>query len=544
MGALPTWVDGTITLTSTPADGGGIASVQYQYKLSSSRDVAEHLHAAGRRRTRARSTRRRMTDGVSYDFRVIATDNAGRTGTSATVTSRADRTNPTVTMTSPAPYLAGSVTLASTAADTGTSGVASVQYQYRLGAGPWTNACSSSGTPFSCPFNTASVADGIYSFQAIVTDNVGRTATSATVTNRQIDNTNPVTSTIVVPAGANLSGNLNFTGTAADNGGGSGVAGWKVQASPTGAGTWTDLCSDTATPFNGCTGNVDGLADGNYDFRAVVTDNAGNTLASALVTNRRVDTDGPVATVTTPANGTRVRGNVTLTAAAIDPAGVTSVQFQVFYLGGWLTFCTDYSPSYTCTGDSTQVPDGTYQVRVVATDTLNHTSTSAATSLIIDNTGPNATGIDSASSGAQDGRMDAGDTITFTWNEAIAPASIMTGWNGTSQAIQIRAINNGTSDTIDFFTTGGGTHLNLTEGALLDTNANYVTGTVNFNGTMVMSGNSITVTFGSQIGTGGLQNVTTGNPDLEWDSTNETTDLIGNAASGNAVTEAGNDIDF
>ncbi len=270
---------------------------------------------------------------------------------------------------------------------------------------------------------------------------------------------------------------------------------------------------------------------------------AGNTLASTVQTNRRVDTDGPVTSVTTPANGTRVSGMVTMTAAATDPVGVQSVQFQVFYLGVWFTFCTDNTATYTCSGDSTQVPDGTYQTRVIATDTLNHATTSASTTLIIDNTGPNATGIDSSSSGAQDGRIDAGDTITFSWNEAIAPASIMTGWTGASQAIQIRATNNGNSDTIDFFTTGG-THLNITEGALLDTNANYVTGTVNFNGTMVMSGNSITVTIGTQIGTGGLNTVTTGQPDLEWDSTNETTDVLGNAASGNIVTEAGTDIDF
>ena len=36
IGSLAAWLDGTVTLTSTPADGGGIASVRYQYKLSTS----------------------------------------------------------------------------------------------------------------------------------------------------------------------------------------------------------------------------------------------------------------------------------------------------------------------------------------------------------------------------------------------------------------------------------------------------------------------------------------------------------------------------
>ncbi len=60
MGALPAWVDGTITLTSTPADGGGIASVQYQYKLSLRAGTWPNACPLRRpRRTPARSTRRR-----------------------------------------------------------------------------------------------------------------------------------------------------------------------------------------------------------------------------------------------------------------------------------------------------------------------------------------------------------------------------------------------------------------------------------------------------------------------------------------------------
>ena len=45
-----------------------------------------------------------LTNGLTYEFRAFATDNAtpGRTGTSATVTTRIDHANPAVTMTSPA----------------------------------------------------------------------------------------------------------------------------------------------------------------------------------------------------------------------------------------------------------------------------------------------------------------------------------------------------------------------------------------------------------------------------------------------------------
>jgi chitinase len=544
MGALAAWLDGTVTLTSTPADGGGIASVQYQYKLSSSGTWLNACSSATTPYSCSFSTTA-LTNGSSYDFRAIATDNATRTGTSGTVTSRIDHTNPTVTMTSPAAYLAGSVTLASTAADTGGSGVGTVLYEYKLSSGStWTAACASSTTPFTCAFNTASVADGLYDFRATVTDNVGRATTSATVTGRRIDNTNPITATLAA-VGTNLAGNVNFTGTSADNAGGSGVGSWKVQTSPTGTNTWTDLCTDTTTPFTACTGNVDGLADGVYDFRSVTTDLAGNTLASAVQTNKRVDTDGPVTSIASPANGARVRGNVTMTANASDPAGVQSVDFQVFLFGGWFTFCSDNTPTYTCTGDSTQVADGTYQTRVVATDTLGHQTASAIITLVIDNTGPTANDVQSANGGTA-GKIDAGDTMTFTWSEPMAPASILTGWSGASTPVRVFVDNNvgGNNDAIFIYNSTGATRLNVTNATGLLLNANYVAGDVWLDGTMVMSGNSAVVTVGAIVSgtsTGGVA----GNATMRWNSSNAATDVAGNAASGNAVNEGGGgDRDF
>ncbi len=544
MGSLAAWLDGTAPLTSTPADGGGIASVQYQYKLSTSGTWLNACSSAATPYSCSFSTTA-LTNGSAYDFRATATDNAGRTGTSGTVTSRIDHINPTVTMTSPAAFLAGSVTLASTAADAN-SGVASVQYEYKLSSGStWSTACSASSTPFSCAFDTASVADNAYDFRATVTDNVGRTVTSATITNRRIDNTNPVTATLTTAVGTNLSGNVNFAGAAADNTGGSGIASWKVQTSPTGAGNWTDLCTDSTTPFGSCTGNVDGLADGVYDFRALATDNAGNTLGSTVQTGKRVDTDGPVTSVATPVNNARVRGNVTMTANATDPAGVTRVDFQVFLGGTWFTFCTDTTPQYSCTGDSTQVADGTYQTRVVATDGLGHTTNSATITLIIDNTHPTAANVQTANGGTQ-GRIDSGDTMSFTWSEAMDPASIMTGWNGGSTPVRVFVDNNtnGTSDAVVIYNATGATRLNITGVNGLRLNANYANSDSWLDGTMAMSGNSVTVTVGTTI-SGTLNTGVTTSAQLNWWSSNAATDLAGNTATGNTANETGaTDRDF
>ena len=534
----------SVTLASTPTDGGGsgIASVRYEYKPSSGSTWTTACSSATTPFSCAFNTAS-VADGL-YDFRAVATDNVSRTGTSAAVTSRRiDNTDPTVTMTAPAANLGGSVTLASVAADAG-SGVASVQYQYKPTSGStWTNACAGGTTPFSCAFDTSPLTDGLYDFRAIATDNVGRTATSAAVTSRRVDNTAPATVTLAA-VGTPLTGNVNFSGTATDNGGGSGMAGWTVQYSPAGTSTWTDLCSDNGAPY-ACTGNVDSIADGLYDFRAVATDNAGNTRNSTVQTNRRIDTAGPTVAITSPTSGS-VKDTITLTGTATDPVGVTSTTFQYRQgAGAWLTICTDATPAYTCgTIDTNGVPDGTYELRMQATDTLGHTSTSATVAVIVDNTSPTATNVQAANGGTL-GRVDAGDIVTFTWSEPMAPASILAGWNGGSQAVRIRLTDGGTVSTLDLYNAAGTTRLNVTNAFnRLRLNADYANGTVWLNGTMTMSGNSLVVTVGSLI-SGTIRTGVTTTSSMVWFSSNAATDAVGNNAAGNTVTETGaTDRDF
>ena len=68
--------------------------------------------------------------------------------------------------------------------------MASVAYQYRTSpSGAWTAACSSSTAPFSCSWATP--ATGTYDLRATATDGVGKPTTSAIVSARQVDNTDP-----------------------------------------------------------------------------------------------------------------------------------------------------------------------------------------------------------------------------------------------------------------------------------------------------------------------------------------------------------------
>ena len=372
MSALAANLTATVSLTSTPSDGSGIASVEYQYKLSSGSTWTNACSSSTSPYSCSFNTAS-VADGL-YDFRAIATDNAGRTGTSAAVTSRRiDNTDPTATMTAPAANLGGSVTLASTPADGG-SGVASVQYQYKLSSGStWSNACSSSGSPFTCPFDTSALTDGLYDFRVIATDNVGRTGTSAAVTSRRVDNTDPGTVTLAALPTPIL-GTVVMAGTATDAG--SGIASVRFQYAPTGTTTWADACADTTLPYT-CSFDSTAVADGVYDVRALATDNAGNTRASATQT-RTVDNTGPAMTLTNPAAGAYVRGTINLTATAIDLTGVASVAMQYRLVGTttWTTLCTDLIAPYSCALNTATLTSGSsYEIQLMGTDTVGNTST-------------------------------------------------------------------------------------------------------------------------------------------------------------------------
>jgi len=149
-----------------------------------------------------------------------------------------------------------------------------------------------------------------------------------------------------VPAGT-LRATVTLTATASDTG--SGVGSVRVQRSPTGAATWTDVCTDATSPY-ACAFDTTVVADGRYDFRAIATDNAANSATSTVVANRLVDNLGPSVDLADP--GDDVRGTITLTATASDGAGagVASVTIQRAPADDtpWTDICTDATAPYSC----------------------------------------------------------------------------------------------------------------------------------------------------------------------------------------------------
>jgi chitinase len=106
------------------------------------------------------------------------------------------------------------------------------------------------------------------------------------------DNTAPTVSLTTPTSSSTVNGTITPAATASDA---NGIAFVTIQRSPAGAGTWTDVCKVTTSPYS-CSFDTTTVSDGLYDFRAVATDKAGNTTNSTLAANVRVsNTQAPVA---------------------------------------------------------------------------------------------------------------------------------------------------------------------------------------------------------------------------------------------------------
>src|SRR5204862_312439 len=149
--------------------------------------------------------------------------------------------------------------------DTDANGVAGVVYQQNLNGAGWTDLPGSS---------LSGLADGSYQFRAAVTDNAGNSS-NTTAISVIVDNTAPTAGTLTfanladtghtdtpTPITTDDTNNLSLSGGTDANA----DAGVVYQQNLNGAG-WTDLPGSS----------LSGLADGSYQFRAVVTDNAGNS---------------------------------------------------------------------------------------------------------------------------------------------------------------------------------------------------------------------------------------------------------------------------
>ena len=531
-------------MSATATDGGsGVISVAFDARPSSGGSWTSICSDGSAPYSCAWNTTA-VADGA-WDVRATATDGAGNTSSSTTADRIVDNTSPTITLTNPGTPLGGTVALGSTTGDGAGSGVSSVLYEYRANGstGTWSTACTGSSAPFSC--NWATPATGSYDLRATATDGVNRSTTSATILARAIDNTIPSAAAMSNP-GTPLFGTVTLNGTGTDAN--SGMASMRFEYKLSAGSTWSTACTDVTppSPFS-CSWDTTTVADGTYDLRSIAIDAAGNTRASTPVTARVVDNTGPALAVASPG---MFRGTKTINATATDATGVAAagvtIQYSLAGANSWNTICTDASSPYSCSWNAAARTDGAYDLRATAQDTLGNQSTSAIVSAYVNNLGPTGTDVQGANGGVND-RLDAGDSVTFTYSEAIDPASIMAGWNGGPAAMRVRVNNAGTSDSMEFYDAANTDAARAARDGHRRWRSTSTTSprpTV-FNATIVRSGSNITVTIGSLI-SGAVTSSPKGKNAMVWQTNSQATSLAtGKPVLPATVTESGaSDLDF
>ena len=180
-------ISGNWTFAATATDvHSGVSKVTLQYAVGGSSNYTD-MCVFTTDPYSCRVDTLKIDNGI-YTFRAIADDAASNRTISALISNRViDNTVSSVSMEDPGDYLKGNVTLRAVA--NSTAGVSSVVMQIApTGTTTWTTVCTFAVEPYTCLWNSTGVANGSYSFRALLTDSNGTVTTSSIVASRQVDN--------------------------------------------------------------------------------------------------------------------------------------------------------------------------------------------------------------------------------------------------------------------------------------------------------------------------------------------------------------------
>ncbi len=222
--------------------------------------------------------------------------------------------------------------------------------------------------------------DGTYTFTISASDNIGNSASDSTsLTDYVIDTVKPTTSDdYKIKTGVWQNGNQTITLIPSDEL--SGIA-------------WTRYCLvDGCNPADG-TGYTEPITiptEGTTYFRYASKDSAGNVQATVSL-EVKIDKIAPdTSAITEPTTDSYVKGNITITADAIDNTGGSGIAKVEFYHGENLigTDLDNTDSTYSVDWNTTGVIDATYSLTAVAIDEAGNSLTSSVVSVTIDNTPP------------------------------------------------------------------------------------------------------------------------------------------------------------
>ena len=305
------------------------------------------------------------------------------------------------------------------------------------------------------------------------------------------------------------------------------------------------------------------LGNGTYQFYTRARDLSGNYEAApspAPDDSTLFDTVKPSVTIGNGVGNTSTTSPFTVTYQApsdsggADASGVKEVELWVRRPGDPTTGPTlGYSHALTDTDISTRsfsyTPDageGTYRFIARARDNAgNLEDIGAGQGNGEDNTNyvkpPRAIAVAASDGGGTPGKLQAGDTLTLTFDEAISTSSIKSSW--TNPATPQTPITVVVNDS------GGNDSLSISSNdvGVVSTLGDYVNGSVDFNGsTMTINGAQtvLTIVFGTVSDSSKIRAAAVAAKNMTFNPHDNIKDLNGNSIENFNPVETDNDVDF
>jgi thermitase len=284
-----------------------------------------------------------------------------------------DTTPPSVAIASPTGgTVSGTVTVSANASDN--VGVARVELRVN-----GTSVATDSASPYQFAWDSTKVANGAVTLTAAAYDAAGNSSVSSpvslNVSNTTNDTTPPTVSITSPSSGTTVSGTVTVSANASDN-----VGVTRVDFRVNGATVATSNVSPYKFTWDSTT-----VANGTVTLTTAAYDAAGNSAVSSPVSvnvsnspsTPTSDTTPPTVAINSPANGSSIGGNVSITASASDNSGAAGITQKLYIDGALKATATGSSLSYRWAAQ--KVAKGSHTIKVTATDKANNSASAQIT---------------------------------------------------------------------------------------------------------------------------------------------------------------------